>query len=364
MNQSFDYLIVGQGLAGSLLSLELIEKGAKVLVFDNPDGQSSSKVAAGIFNPVTGKRFVKTWLCDEIYPNIIPFYKSLEAKFRVKILHKTPISRPIESVKEQNQIIDLADDPQNEPYVAFQQSPPEIKEFTDAKYGVLSTKIGGWVDVAIFLKTIKNYLIENNSYKIHVIDYEQIIIKKDSVNYQKYIFKKVIFCEGYSTVNNPYFNWLPFNAVKGEVLNLKMDTALKNFILLKGIFVVPNPNGTYKIGATYNWVDKTSEITNDGRNEIEEKLRKLTKIDFEFISQSAGIRPATVDRRPFLGLHPKYNSIGIFNGLGTKGVSLGPYFAQHFANFLINNEQLNSDVNINRFSSLYLSSDFEIKNNN
>jgi glycine/D-amino acid oxidase-like deaminating enzyme len=359
MNQSFDYLIVGQGLAGSLLAFELIEKGAKVLVFDNPNGPSSSKVAAGIFNPVTGKRFVKTWLCDEIYPNIIPFYESLEAKFGVKILHKLPILRPIESVKEQNQIIELADDPENESYVSYEQSPVEIKELTDSKFGVLSTKIGGWVDVPLFLETIKKYLLEKTSCINQVVEYEQFMIGNDSVNYQKFSFKKVIFCEGYSTINNPYFNWLPFNAVKGEVLNLKMDATLKNFILLKGIFVVPNPNGTYKVGATYNWVDKTSEITKDGRGEIEEKLRKLTKIDCEFVSQSAGIRPATVDRRPFLGLHPKFNSIGIFNGLGTKGVSLGPYFAQHFANFLINNEQLNSDVNINRFSSLYLSSDSE-----
>ncbi|MES2795183.1 MAG: FAD-dependent oxidoreductase [Bacteroidota bacterium] len=358
MSQSFDYLIVGQGLAGSLLAHKLIEKGANIAIIDNPNGASSSKVAAGIFNPVTGKRFVKTWLCDDIYPKIIPFYQSLELKFGSKFLHLIPIVRPISNNKEQNIVIDLCDDHQNEPYIEYLPSPTEISKTIQSKLGVLSTKVGGWLDVNIFLDSIKSYLFIRSNYIESQFDYTKLEIKKDYVIYNNCVFKKIIFCEGYSTVNNPFFDWLPFNAVKGEVLNLKMDLPLKNFILLKGIFIVPTGNENYKVGATYNWSDKLPETTDEARIELEEKLNKIINVKYEVLSQKAGIRPATIDRRPFLGLHPKHETIGIFNGLGTKGVSLGPYLANEFSNFLLNSEQLNEDININRFSSLYLSSDF------
>ncbi|HBA65740.1 MAG TPA: FAD-dependent oxidoreductase, partial [Methylococcaceae bacterium] len=54
-----DFLIVGQGLAGSLLAFELIQRNAQVMVVD--DGrENASEVAAGLINPVTGIRLVKS----------------------------------------------------------------------------------------------------------------------------------------------------------------------------------------------------------------------------------------------------------------------------------------------------------------
>ncbi len=356
MSQTFDYLIVGQGLAGSLLALELIKKGQKVLVVDNPAGQSASKVAAGIFNPITGKRFVKTWLADEIYPNLIPFYENLENEFGVKFLNNRPIFRPIETPKEQNQIIELCEKSEIVSFAKFENSPEELMKIIDCKFGGLSAKISGWLNVPIFLKTVKSHLQKSNQYISQYIDYKDIIVSKKAIIWQQFLFDKVIFCEGYSATVNPYLKWLPFNAVKGEVITINKNVNLKNHVLLKGIFVVPLGENNFKVGATYNWTDKTDEITEVGRLELENKFEKLLGSPFEIVAQNAGIRPATIDRRPFIGLHPAFENIGVFNGLGTKGVSLGPYFSAHFVDFLINNTQLMPEININRFSSLYLSS--------
>jgi glycine/D-amino acid oxidase-like deaminating enzyme len=357
MHQSFDYLIVGQGLAGSLLAFELLKSGAKIMVIDNPNGASSSKVAAGIFNPITGKRFVKTWLCDEIYPTIVPFYQEMEVLLNSKFLHKTPIARPISNVKEQNHLIGLADEPENENFIEYCAKVNEIETITDLKLGALLSKIGGWVNVPLFLEALKKYLENKVLFLNQAFDYNQIIFEKDSVNYLNYTFKKIIFCEGANYTNNPHFNWLPFNTVKGELLTVKMDIDLQNHILLDGIFIVPSGNQAFKVGATYDWTDKTISTTEAGKLEISKKLQKLIHTNFQIINHEAGIRPATVDRRPFLGEHPRYQNLAIFNGLGTKGVSLAPYFAKEMTNFLINNIQVNPEVNINRFSSLYLSSE-------
>jgi glycine/D-amino acid oxidase-like deaminating enzyme len=353
--QIYDYLIVGQGLAGTLLANELLKLNAKVFVVDNPSGQSASKVAAGIFNPITGKRFVKTWLCDEIYPTIIPFYQSLEAEFKVKFLNLNPIFRPAANIKEQNQIIEISERADAEQFVDFVKSPTEIAEATSLNFGGLITKIGGWLDTNVFLEVFKEYFLKNGIYESNIFDVEQLTITKKNLIWQNKIFKNVLFCEGYGAIENKYFNWLPFNAVKGETLSVEANATLGNHVLLNGIFVVPLNKNKFKVGATYNWEDKTNEITIEAKAELLNKAKKLINSEIKVIGQEAGIRPATIDRRPFIGMHPEFQNIGIFNGLGTKGVSLGPYFAADFANFLQNNKQLNNEVNINRFSSLYLS---------
>ena len=253
MNQSFDYLIVGQGLAGSLLAYQLLEIGKKIKIIDNENGASSSKVAAGIFNPITGKRFVKTWLCDDIFNEIIPFYKGLEAKFGVKFLHKMPIARPVETVREQNFVIDLADDPAHTNYLEFLPKNPEINNLVKADYGILSTKISGWLDIPVLLNNLKNYFSDRGIYNNQVFDYKAVKFSNNKAEYQGCIYDKIIFCEGYSMVQNPFFNWLPFNAVKGELLDVKMEAPLHNFILLKGIFILPIAGHNFKVGATYNW---------------------------------------------------------------------------------------------------------------
>ena len=50
----------------------------------------------------------------------------------------------------------------------------------------------------------------------------------------------------------------------------------------------------------------------------------------------AGVRPTVKDRRPLVGTHSGLNSIHILNGLGTRGVMLGPYLAnQLFQQILV-----------------------------
>jgi glycine/D-amino acid oxidase-like deaminating enzyme len=168
-------------------------------------------------------------------------------------------------------------------------------------------------------------------------------------------FNKLIFCEGFYGRNNPYFSWLPFNPVKGEVLRVKFkeDISLKEMVN-QGVFVIPLPNGRARVGATYSWHDLDWIPTEKGRADLLEKYNKLMLADIEVEEQLAGVRPATKDRRPIVGLHPVHTNLGVFNGLGSKGVSLAPYFAEQFVDFLVNKKELDPEVNINRFGSLYL----------
>ena len=73
-----EYLIVGMGIAGASLAIELISRNKRILVTDNYDPNSASRVAAGMFNPVTSKVRNFTWMADQLFPYLDNFYRSAE----------------------------------------------------------------------------------------------------------------------------------------------------------------------------------------------------------------------------------------------------------------------------------------------
>ena len=144
--------------------------------------------------------------------------------------------------------------------------------------------------------------------------------------------------------------------LKGEVLTIKTESPL-NRIYNRGVYVIESGDKEYKVGATYDLKDLIPSITVKGKSELENKLQDFLCMKFSITHQDWGIRPSTIDRRPLLGSHPKHQNVFIFNGLGTKGVSLAPYFSNQLADHLIDGSKLDKEVNISRVKALYSGSD-------
>lgn len=353
-SSEIDYIIVGQGLAGSALSYQLIKGGKKVLVVDDGNPHTSSKIAAGLYNPVTGRKMVKTWKADQLFPNLITFYQELEQILSARFLFELPIYRPFVSLEEQNEWMGKSSASEYAPYVK-QVHCKSVYPFANDPFGGIELLQSGYLDIPVFLASYRHYLQNRESLDASRFDISALVLGKGSVSYKGVRSRRIIFCDGLSSAKHEYFQWLPFSPVKGEVLRIKANFELKN-ILNRGVFVVPLENDLFRVGSNYDNHDQTLAPTEKARREIEGRLNELAKIQYEIVEQVAGIRPATRDRRPFLGLHPEYETIGVFNGLGTKGVSLAPYFAGHFMRFLEYGEELHPEVNINRYFSLYYDS--------
>jgi glycine/D-amino acid oxidase-like deaminating enzyme len=153
-------------------------------------------------------------------------------------------------------------------------------------------------------------------------------------------------------LQNKFFKNLPLKELKGEVMTIKTEKAL-NRIYNRGVYVIQSGELNYKIGATYDLVNLGEGVTESGKNELIQKAKDLLKVPFKVAHQDWGIRPSTIDRRPLIGEHPNYKNILIFNGLGTKGVSLAPYFSEQLAKYLLGEGDLDKEANINRVKSLY-----------
>ncbi|HSZ25805.1 MAG TPA: FAD-dependent oxidoreductase [Cytophagaceae bacterium] len=345
-----DYLIVGQGIAGTVLGYTLLKKGCNVIVLSNEYPHQASLVAAGLYNPVTGKRMSKTWKAEILFPFMESFYKEFEDDFNCSILFPKPIYKPFSTIAEQNTWLS---EHEGEAFVETDIPADKYSEFLHSSNGGFETNHSGHLDIPTMLKAFREKLLETKCFVEKKFQPDKLIMKEDGVEYDGIAAKKIILCEGMLATTNPLFSWLPFVPSKGEVLKVKIKAFTQEVIFNKQVFIIPLEESVFRVGSTYHWEYESSEPTEQGRKELCEKLEQMIKMPFEILEHKAGIRPSVRDRKPIIGFHPENKFIGIFNGLGTKGVSLAPFFADAFAELLLNNKQLDPEVNIERFYSLY-----------
>jgi glycine oxidase len=342
-----DFLLIGQGLAGTVLSFRLMEAKKTFVVIDAPAANKSSRIAAGLYNPVTGKKMVKTWEADKLFPEIEPFYERLEAYLGKHFLHKKAIYRPFLSIEEQNEWMGHSADPGMAAYFEKIITSPLYDEVQNA-YGGILLKNSGFLDINTLLDAYASDLLKRGFLIQEKFEENELTVKQKSVSYRNINAKAVIYCNGLGAMESKFFQYLPFAPVKGEILDLKQDFS-PNEIINRGVFRISLQDGLKRVGSTYSWHDLDQGPTERGKIELIEKLAKLIKLPVEkIIRHQSGIRPATKDRRPFLGKHPEHPSVYIFNGLGAKGVSLAPYFSKMMLELLLRGDEPQKEVNINR----------------
>lgn len=345
-----DYIIVGQGIAGTTVAHTLIERGKKVLIIDEYNPNSSSNIAAGVVNPITGRKMVKSWMIDAILPFANQFYKKLEILLGTSFFHDKEILKIFSSEEDIELWKKRQRDVEYENYLGDSIPVEEIHASINAPYGAGIIKQGCWLDVPEFTQASRNYFLQKNSLLNERFEYNLIKISEDKINYKQIEAKGIIFCEGYKAYLNPYFKKIPFSLAKGECFIIHSTALETTEILNKNIFVIPKGNHTYSIGSTFIWDDMEEVVTESGRTEVLEKFKKITSDDFTVIDEKAAIRPTMRDRRPVIGSHPEFKTLYVFNGLGTKGVSLAPYFADYFADYLDKNFTILPEISIDRFA--------------
>ncbi len=342
-----DVLIIGQGICGTFLSWELQKANQSFIVIDESKPFTASKVASGIINPVTGRRIVKTWMIDELMPFAWNAYQSFGAALGINCITEKPVidcfTTPqmrmafTERYQKDKQFLSL---PANEndwlPYLQY-----------DFGYGVVQPAY--LVDITLLLATQRKKLAANDQLREENFDATQLIIKENNVAYKDIIANKIIFCDGVAGYNNPFFPNLPYGLNKGEILLVEIPGLPATHIIKKGYSLVPWQKNIFWLGSTYLWEFDDDKPTPGFYQFAENWLKQTIKMPFKILDHWASVRPATLERKPFVGLHPVNNGIGILNGMGTKGCSLAPFFANQLVNYLLHNEPIMPDADVVRF---------------
>lgn len=332
--------IVGFGLAGATFAWTCHFNKINFRIIQSGQ-ESSSHVAAGLINPIVFKRLTKSWNADLLMPFAKSFYQKVETELGHTILSHKSILRVFASIEEQNNWSTLEGDARFSQFV----SPAKLLEdkSIQAPFGVGEIKTLGHLNTRDFLNFSKSFF-ESKSIEFINEKSDYSAIKK---------LNKVVFCEGSDVLKNPFFSYLPMRPTHGDILTIKTTEFNLKDILNKNMFVLPVGKDLYKIGATYNWDLTNSAPFEAGKTELINRLRSFTNFDFEVIKHEAGLRPTVSDRRPVLGGHPEHENLYVFNGLGTKGVMIAPFYADHLLSHITNQSELDEEVAIKRHLKHY-----------
>jgi glycine oxidase len=348
MNYKVDYLIIGQGLAGSILAYKLIEAGFSTIIIDETSGKTASRQATGIINPITGRRFVKSWMTNELTQCARKTYAELEKLMQTSLATETKITKIIASVEQLNDITSKFNDPEYREYLGNKIIHLDNEKFINP-HGAVEILNVLQIKIESLLDGFKDYFNKKELLINEVFDYDSLIVNHNSLEYKNISAKNIVFCEGFMTQLNPFFRFLPLQTTKGEALIIHCPDLPEDSVIGGSCNITPIGNHTFYAGATYSWNDQTLDPTENKKNDLIAKLSETILCHYTIKGHKAGVRPTVVDRRPLAGVHPAHSNMFIFNGFGTKGLSLAPYFAEEFVAYLKGEKQLNHEINITRF---------------
>lgn len=349
-----DYLIVGSGLAGISFAEVALKNNKAILLLDD-ESQNSSKVAGGLYNPVILKRFSEVWNAKQQLVLMNDFYCQVEKKLKTKFNFQMPILRKFFSIEEQNDWFAASDKINLEPFLSTKLISKKFSGI-DSPYDYGEVLHTGYVNTALLLEKYKQYLIENDLLLKETFKFSDIEFLDFGIQYKNIQARHVIFAEGFGLHRNPFFNYLPLDGTKGELFVIKAPNLNLDVIVNTSVFILPLGDDHFKVGATYNWHDKTAYPTEEGKKELLHRIKEIITCDFEIVKHFGGVRPTVADRRPIIGTHEAYKSLHVLNGLGTRGVMLGPALALTLFNHIEKGDPIDQEADIIRFHKRYLKS--------
>lgn len=360
MSDSFDYCILGAGLAGISLAYELSKENASVCIID-PHGVASgaSGVPLGLVNPATGRYASKSWEAEQCYAKILANLELIQNSSPVQFYKQTGVLRPAmeeKIVSRMKQNFTSQDWPDG--WIEW-KSEDEIKKF---RPGITCVGGGVWlpigltVDISIYLKSFADYLAQQSIYQIYnekySIEKRNDLWKLNFTTTSSIKTRNLVFATGSSTINSRYWKDLPIHPVKGQLAVLEPESPLsfRHAISASG-YMTSLDTAQFVVGSTYEHSFKDERTDEQGLDYLLGKFKKVLPHlhnSSEVVHQWAGVRASTPNRMPILGEHPSCQNMYVFAGLGSKGLLYSAYLAESMKEFLMNSKELPEELSITR----------------
>jgi glycine/D-amino acid oxidase-like deaminating enzyme len=347
-----DYIVIGQGISGTWLSYYLLNANKSIVVIDKENLQSASNIAGGLVNPVTGRRVVTTWLAEELMPFVWDEYNALGQLLNIQSISKKNILVFPTAPDLMNAFTERMQNGNG-----FIKTPSISKDALRAQvhfpFEVFEIDPGYVINMHDLLQCFRNYLHTKDSLMNEWFDESMLIFKTDHIEYKSISAQKIIYADGIQSAGSIYWNKLPFVLNKGQALLLETDGLNTSYTYKFGHLTLASlSNNLWWVGSSNELQFASAEPSEDFKERTAATLRSILKIPFTIKEHVSAIRSATVERRPFVGVHPVHKQLAILNGMGSKGCSLAPWFAKELADNLIKEKSIDSSADVQRFGRL------------
>jgi len=341
VGHDFEFVVVGQGLAGTAVAWQLCARGRRVLVLDRADPHAASRVAAGLITPYTGRRVARTWNLDHCFNIALGFYRHTQAETRAKFFHHAPALRLFADAAERDVARGKIDPTRFDRAIN--------PAWFAAPHGGFDLTPAARLDTQTYLDAYRTLFQERRSYRTFDLDpAADVEPTATGVRLPRLGLTAgcVIFCEGAAGVGNPWFPQVPYNLAKGELLTVRVPGLGETRPVHRGVWLAPLGGETFLAGSTYDRDDLTPTPTAAGRATIEAGLREFLKLPFEVLDHRAGVRPVLRTTKPMLGVHPRWPGLALLTGLGSKGALYAPVYGAMLVNHLTDGRPIDTDVRL------------------
>lgn len=378
MNKTYEYVIIGAGIAGSSTAYFLSKYSDSILLVDrNCDIAQGASGAAGAFlSPLLGK--------PNKFKELVTSALKFSTAFYTENMTEEIVNCGVVRIPKNNKYREKFES--YKPYMDF--------DFEERGEGYFF-KIGSQVNSYNICKSLTNNIEKLFNYEVeHIKKEDKYWLINDEIK-----AKKLILTTGADTslIEEKYFN---IRAVWGQKIDVFTTTCIdvnyhKECSLSKSKF--DNEKQKYKvsIGATHhrftcdvkvcNHCIKTSNINkmfshSYGENTVNSDTNKLLKLaneiktlnDVEVCDIKIGARASSTDYFPMVGklidskttiknfphlvngshvkdeMMTNYNNLFVLNGVGGRGFVLSPYLAKKLVDHIIKNNNLESEISNSR----------------
>ncbi len=340
-----DFLIVGQGLAGTLLARALRQRGQKVLVIDNGGKSAASLVAAGLMTPLTGQRFTLT----PEYPELFRFAEKDLGE--LKVFRPIKVYRMFVDAEQRARGLKRAECASCVPFIEkiTEEAGQISADWSDIHGGAMMH--GAWVDLPKLMQDGAEELKSTQSLRLEEFNFTDLRVEADRVSWHDVTARGIVFCDGYRSALTGPFSYLPWQPVKGEAISFNSNAPDASVVLNRQGWALPLGQGRWRAGTNWEWTGLNEIPTQVQSEKFQKRFKDYFKGDVgvEVTDHVAGVRPCTTDNHPLIGTHPQHRLLHLFNGMGPRGTIWAPTLAQEMADYLIDGKPLRSTCDLRRF---------------
>ncbi|MBS1947219.1 MAG: FAD-binding oxidoreductase [Bacteroidetes bacterium] len=346
----YDVLIIGQGISGTFLSHCLLKSNLSFLIIDDARPNAASRASSGVINPITGRRLVKTWMIEELMAYAIKSYRQIGEDLGIECIQETKMIDFFPTPQIRDAFLSRYE--ADKTFLNLPENENNLRGYFNYDFGYGEIRPVYLINIQPLISSFRKKMFAAGKLLEANFKATKLKVEEHKISYNDISADKLVFCDGMESFTNPWFKNLPFAPNKGEALIIEAKDFYAEDVFKKGISIVPLKNNLFWVGSTYEWKFTNDQPSKTFCKKTETLLNQWLKAPFKIISHFASVRPATLERRPFVGFHPVYKNIGILNGMGTKGCSLAPYFAHQLVQNIINRSPIQREADVLRFEKM------------
>jgi glycine/D-amino acid oxidase-like deaminating enzyme len=344
-------LLIGQGLAGSLLGWALLRRGYRPLLVDDCDPAGASVNAAGLLSPLFGKYFARSWRQEACLEQAFRTYPLLEERLGLRCFFPTSLHRVLGFADDLRLLRKKRDKPEysryfrGEPYYL----PPEsgVQQHTPG----IDIVGGAWLDCRALVAAMRTWFRREGLLVEDTLRTEELCATKAGVVWRGQAFEAVVDCRGQRCGWGSGGSVVPVQPNQGTLLIIRAPSVHMRHILKERHYLLPLGDHRFALGATYRRRETSGQSSPEEIDQLMAFARRMLKPPLEIEQVLTGIRPTTPDHLPVAGAmpHPPWF---VLTGFGSRGVLYAPYLAESLAEAIDKKEAMPFEVSPRRFASM------------